>query len=813
MPPILPVAKALHYGCAFAAVAFVSITILTNLGRATKTKFSATTRHRFPCALLLLSYVADVVLTVIQPNGSSEKEAQIFHLIFLTSAWAVAWSQHSRAPQLICGTSIVTLLFELPLLVILLLTDIKGLYPALQLSCQTTRVVLLLLLAVHQLYNRIKRTSLGSNMEESRPFLRSQSPDRAPQCPSYGTEASIGIPAAESDDDDDIYTEGSDSEDDSASIKRQRAKRLKETGGWMGYLSDFSVFVPYLVPKKDHKVQFCLLLCLICLVANRVLNVMVPRQLGIVADQLLAGGNPFKPLFIWLVLSALGNEGASGLIESLAKIPIKQFSYRQITNAAFNHVLALPMEFHSERDSAEVMKAIEQGESLTNFLETLVIEILPTVADLFIAFGLLYVKFNSYVALAMAAAAAIYISLEVTASSWNIKNRRESSKSQREEARVMHQAVQGWQTVTYFNMFGFEKRRFGQAVDKQLTASRVWGYRDAYTQAALDVLIPCTFFVLGSLVLFEISQGRSSPGDFVFLIQYWEYLIWPLKFLSNNYRFLMSDLVDAERLLYLLRTKPTIVDKEGAKDLDVVKGHVAFEHVDFSYDPRKHTIQGLSLSIAPGKTVALVGETGAGKSSIMKLLLRFYDVTGGSIKIDGYDIRDITLSSLRNALGVVPQDPLLFNASVLENLRYARPSATDAEIHQACRAAAIHEKILTFADGYETQVGEQGVKLSGGEIQRLAIARVFLKNPPILILDEATSAVDTNTESCIQGALDTLKRERSTFVIAHRLSTIVNADQILVVHGGKIVESGTHAELISGGGRYHELWNKQVGGI
>jgi ABC-type transport system involved in Fe-S cluster assembly fused permease/ATPase subunit len=468
------------------------------------------------------------------------------------------------------------------------------------------------------------------------------------------------------------------------------------------------------------------------------------------------------------------------------------------------------MEFHSERDSAEVMKAIEQGEALTNVLDTLLIELLPTFVDLMIAFIFLYWKFNSYVALAMAAAATAFITFEVHATSWNLDNRRESSKSKRDEVRVMHQAVQGWQTVTYFNMFGFERRRFGSAVDKQLSAAKNWERRDAYIQALLNGIVPCTFFILASLVIYDVFQGGSSPGDFVFFIQYWEYLIWPLKFLSHQYRYLMSDLVDAERLLYLLQTKPSITDKEGAKELEKVQGRVEFKNVSFSYDPRKTTIQNLSLSVEQGQTVALVGETGAGKSSIMKLLLRFYDINEGSITIDGYDIRDITLSSLRNSLGVVPQDPLLFNASILENMRYARPSATDEEIYDACRAAAIHDKILTFVDGYNTEVGEQGVKLSGGEIQRLAIARVFLKNPPILILDEATSAIDTNTESSIQGALDELKRERSTFIIAHRLSTIVSADKILVIHDGRVVESGTHAELISIDGRYRQLWNKQV---
>ncbi|KAG4441710.1 hypothetical protein IFR05_002789 [Cadophora sp. M221] len=262
----------------------------------------------------------------------------------------------------------------------------------------------------------------------------------------------------------------------------------------------------------------------------------------------------------------------------------------------------------------------------------------------------------------------------------------------------------------------------------------------------------------------------------------------------------MSDLIAAESLLVLLQTKPNVANKEGARDLGLVNGNVEFKNVNFSYDPRQTIIKDLSISAKPGDTIALVGTTGAGKSTILKLLLRFYDVSSGQIEIDGHDICDVTPSSLREVLGVVPQDPLLFNASVIENLRYARPSATDEEIFAACRAAAIHDKILSFADRYDTQVGEQGVKQSRGELQRIVIARVFLKDSPIFI-DEPMSAVDTNTESDIQTALDVLKRRRTTFVTAHRLSTIVGADQILVVEKGSIMERGNTPGAFGQGGK------------
>ncbi|KAI3529025.1 ABC transporter [Colletotrichum filicis] len=759
--------------------------------------------------IVILTYVSELVAATFQPGAFNEEQAHIIHVLLSTLAW-IALCSNGNVPRLLLGACTATFLLEIPLLVLNVRGRSFSTPDVVCLVCQGARIFVIAGLVLVALASTTNQGgSSGACSAESQPFLGSHEQEGPAD---YGTER------FRDDTDTEIASDGSededtdDDDDDSASIKRRRAKRLEETGGWLGYLKDFKIFVPLLIPRNDRKVQLSIVLCLLCIAGGRAMIILIPRQLGIVTDKILAKEAPYGALAIWLLLSLISGESGLGLIEALAKIPIKQFSYRQITNAAFSHVMNLPMEFHAERDSAEVMKAIEQGGALSNLLETAVIDILPTVADMFIALWFLYWKFNAYVSLAMLVASVAFTTLEVVTSNMNLANRRASSKAEREEARIMHQAVQGWQTVTYFNMFNFEKRRFGQAVDSQLAASRRYGVGDAFIQALLEATVPVTFFVLACLVLYEITNGRASPGDFVLLLTYWEYLVWPLKFLSHNYRYLMSDLVDAERLLNLLLTKSTIVERENAKNLTPVKGHVAFENVGFAYDPRRQTIEQLDVSAAPGKTIALVGETGAGKSSIMKLLLRFYDVTSGRITIDGQDIRDVTLTSLREALGVVPQDPLLFNASVMENLRYARPSATDEDVFEACRAAAIHDRILSFADGYESKVGEQGVKLSGGEIQRLAIARVFLKDPPILILDEATSAVDTMTEANIQHALETLKSGRTTFVIAHRLSTVVNSDKIVVIHDGRVVESGTHEELLAQGNRYKDLWTRQVGG-
>ena len=817
----LEACQALDYGCAFSFFCLLSISACSR--RSSKAGAETYTlapgrHHSIPLTLLLLTiiltYLGEVVIAGFEGTSIDNQTPQAFHLLLSCIAWSSVWIASNHSRHLHWGISAITFLFEIPLLVLASLNGFATTWTIASVCCQAVSLLAILLLVLADV-SRQAAARRQLDAEESHPFLGVQSETgengygSVPYHDGADTEVDSQDTASGCGEDGD---DGDDDEDDAASIKRRRAKRLQEAGGWLGYLKDFSIFIPYIIPKKDREVQFSILLLFLCLAAKRALHILIPIQLGVVTNTVLDKQAPYGALFVWLLLVLLNDDAGLGMVQEIAKIPVKQFSYRQLTNTAFNHVMSLSLEFHSERDSAEVMKAIEQGESLANLLETALIDILPTVLDLFLAVWLLYTKFNIYVALTMLIATGVFMSLEVYTSSVNIENRRVSSKAEREEARVLHQAVQGWQTVSYFNMFSFESRRFGRAVDSQLAASRRYAVRDAVVQALLELTVPVTFFTISSLILYEIFNGRATPGDFVFFIQYWEGLIWPMKVLSHNYRYLMTDLVDAERLLNLLQTKSTIIEKEDATELRSVKGHIAFENVGFAYDPRRPTVRDLSVSAAPGQTIALVGETGAGKSSTMKLLLRFYDVTSGRITIDGHDIRDVTLSSLREALGVVPQDPLLFNATVMENLRYARPTATDEEIFEACRAAAIHDRILTFADGYESRVGEQGVKLSGGEIQRLAIARVFLKDPPVLILDEATSAVDTMTEASIQGALDKLKNGRTTFVIAHRLSTVVHADTIVVLHNGEVAERGTHEELLAQGGRYNDLWTRQVGG-
>jgi ABC-type transport system involved in Fe-S cluster assembly fused permease/ATPase subunit len=729
-------------------------------------------------------------------DALGQSPEQLHSTLLFAFAWSFACARKQLINFEILGLSLITLVFTVPFLALGTAVDDTAL-----LTILSTQLLITTFLLVHCVSQVLIRNKQHQN-DETTPFLAPESGVN------YGSQSTSG--EYTSDENDEDSSECSDDEDE---VEDSQTRQLRKSGSWITYLKGFKIVLPFLIPKGDFKVQACLVACGLCLIGDRFLNVLVPRQLGIAADRLFAGQLPYLDLATYLALNLLHNESGLGLVQSLSKIPIEQFSYRQLTNAAFKHIMGLEMEFHADRDSAEVMKAIEQGEALTNVLEISVLHILPPVLDLSIAFVLLYLKFNSSIALSMLIASLGFLALEVVTSSWNIGNRRRVTKAERKQAQIMHQAVQGWQTVSAFNMLSWEMLRFGGAVERHLDAKTDWSRRDALIKALMDTLLPATFFLLACLVAHEVYEKRASPGDFVFLIQYWDNLIWPIMFLSSNYHYLMSDIIDAERLLDLLMTKPGVIDKEGAPDLAVVEGRVEFENVNFSYDLKRTAIRDVNISAAPGETIALVGTTGSGKSTLMKLLFRFYDVTSGCIKIDGQDIRDITQGSLRGALGLVPQDPLLFNASILENLRYAKTSASDEEIYDACGAAAIHDKIATFTDGYNTKVGEQGMKLSGGEVQRLAIARIFLKDPSMLILDEATSAVDMETETLIQNALKRLCATRTTFIIAHRLSTVVRANQILVLHEGTIVERGTHQELLDAGGRYHNLWQRQLGGV
>jgi ABC-type transport system involved in Fe-S cluster assembly fused permease/ATPase subunit len=439
-------------------------------------------------------------------------------------------------------------------------------------------------------------------------------------------------------------------------------------------------------------------------------------------------------------------------------------------------------------------------------------EIGPVIVDVFIAMWYVTHLFDGYMAFIILFMGLIYVWIGISFTVWAQECKRKYVANQRVMSTTVNETVHNWTTTAYFNRVPYEVGRYDNNVKTTVASYFKYYFRSMGGHALQSALTNIGFVVCCIFAIHQIIYDGAPLGNLVAFIMFWTTIISPLYLVSYSFKHVSSTLIDGERLLQLLNTKPTVVDAPDAHDLIVKTGKVELKSVDFHYDPRKQIIHDVNFVAEGGQTIAFVGETGGGKSTMLKLLFRFYDVTGGSISIDGQDLRSVTLSSLREALGVVPQDSTLFNQTIRQNVRYARLDATDAEIEDACRAAAIHDDIIGFPDGYNAKIGERGVKISGGQLQRIAIARVLLKNPKIVLLDEATSAIDSGIESKIQEAFRKLSKGRTTFVIAHRLSTIVDADQILVIDKGAIVERGNHQELLAQGGKYSELWTKQTAG-
>ncbi|HEV2334341.1 MAG TPA: ABC transporter ATP-binding protein/permease [Stellaceae bacterium] len=573
---------------------------------------------------------------------------------------------------------------------------------------------------------------------------------------------------------------------------------------------------PYLWPKNALELRVRIVLALALLIGGKLVNITIPLFYRAAVDALAHPAAAHNAMVGVPIAVILGYGAARVTSQSFNELrnavfaKVGQRAVRQVALSAFRHIHSLSLRFHLERRTGGLARAVERGTAGIEFLLSFMLfNIVPTVFEIVVVCAILWRLYSWAFAAVTLGTIVTYITFTFVLTDWRVRFRREMNARNSEANTKAVDSLLNYETVKYFANETHEAERY----DRALHAYERAAVRSETTLAMLNVGqgVIIAVGLIGVMILAAqgVAAGRMTVGDFVLVNAYLLQLYQPLNFLGMVYRNIKQSLTDLEQMMALLKVAPEIEDRPGAPALAVRQGGVAFRHVDFRYDPRRTILGDVDFVVPPGATLAIVGPSGAGKSTIARLLFRFYDVDDGAILIDGQDIRDITQDSLRRAIGVVPQDTVLFNDTIFYNIAYGRPGASRAEIEAAARRAHIHDFIASLPDGYETMVGERGLKLSGGEKQRVAIARVVLKAPKILIFDEATSALDTKTEREIQASLAEVAADHTTLVIAHRLSTVVDADQILVLDGGQIVERGHHRELLGKGGVYAQMWARQ----
>ena len=575
---------------------------------------------------------------------------------------------------------------------------------------------------------------------------------------------------------------------------------------------------PYLWPSGLTGLKVRVVGAMALLAAAKIVNVYVPFLYKGAVDALAVDALADEALAVIVVpvglILAYGLARvlvqAFGELRNAVFAKVRQHAVRSLGLATFKHLHRLAMRFHLERQTGGLSRTIERGTKGIEFLLSFVLfNVLPTLLEILLVCVILLVAYNAYFASITFITVAGYIAYTLAVTEWRIKLRREMNRTDQDANTKAIDSLLNYETVKYFCNEAHEASRYDRALAGYERAAVKSEQSLSLLNVGQGAIVGIGLSAVMILAGRGVAQGTMTVGDFVLVNTFLIQLYMPLNFLGTAYRQIKQSLVDMEKMFELLELEAEVEDRPGARPLVVTRGEIKFEGVDFGYDRARPILRDVSFMVASGHTVAIVGPSGAGKSTISRILFRFYDVGAGAVRIDGQDIRELTQASLRAAIGIVPQDTVLFNDTIGYNIGYGRPEADQAEIERAARLARIHDFVASLPDGYDTMVGERGLKLSGGEKQRVAIARTILKDPPILLLDEATSALDSHTEKEIQASLQAVAAERTTLIIAHRLSTVIDADEILVLEEGAIVERGSHERLLKLGRRYAAMWARQ----